>query len=291
MASLDWSQCPAVERSREGQRAWDVVRPFILSGLLALTPTATVAQSLPPGPRFEVASVRVVTSSGGLPQGFAMNPRRAGERLTWTTRLFSLVRYAYDIPNWRITGIEPEQFFYRIEATMQAQASQEGVRSMMRQLLIDRFKLTTHTRVEQRPGYALVIDNGQKLRRTAATGEVPPMPSYWKSNPPAGVEGSIVNSAEGSGIAAITGRGVPLARLAYTLSEELKEFVVDRTGMTGNYYFGFTFRRLDYPNADAPEVASLFEALRDELGLRLERQKGPVEFLVVDHAERLPTEN
>jgi uncharacterized protein (TIGR03435 family) len=267
------------------------MRPFILSGMLALTVTATAAQSLPPGPRFEVASIRVVPSSGGLPQGFAMNPRRAGERLTWTTRLFSLVRYAYDIPNWRITGIEPEQFFYRIEATMQAQASQEDVRSMMRQLLIDRFKLTTHTRVEQRSGYALVIDNGQKLQRAAATGDVPPMPGYMLGQPAAAFEGAIFNSAMGKGAAAITGRGVPLSRLAYTLSEELKEFVIDRTGMTGNYYFGFTFRHLDDPVADAPEVASLFDALRDELGLRLERQKGPVEFLVVDHAERLPTEN
>jgi hypothetical protein len=83
------------------------MRPLILSGLLALTATATVAQSLPPTPRFEVVSVRMVPSSSGLPQGFAMNPRLGGGRLTWTTRLFALVRYAYDVPNWRITGIEP----------------------------------------------------------------------------------------------------------------------------------------------------------------------------------------
>jgi len=268
------------------------MRPFILSGLLALTATATVAQSLPPGPRFEVASVRVAPSSNGLPQGFALNPRRAGGRLSWTTNLHSLVRYAYHLPSWRITGITPDwQFFYRIEATMQATASQEQVRSMLRQLLIDRFKLTTHTRVEQRSGYALVIVNGPKLQRAAATDEVPPMPGYLKGQPPAAYEGAIFNSAEGKGIAAITGRGVPLARLADTLSEELKEFVIDRTGTTENYYFGFAFRHLDDTDADAPDVASLFDALREELGLRLERRKGPVEFLVVDHAERIPSEN
>jgi len=79
--------------------------------------------------------------------------------------------------------------------------------------------------------------------------------------------------------------------LAETLSEELKEFVIDRTGTTGSYYFGFTFRHLDDADADAPEVASLFDALQEELGLRLERRKGPVELLVVDHAERIPSEN
>lgn len=162
---------------------------------------------------------------------------------------------------------------------------------MMRQLLIDRFKLATHTRVEQRSGYALVIDNGPKLQRAAATGEVPPMPGYMVGQPAAAFEGAIFNSAMGRGAAAITERGVPLSRLAYTISEELKESVIDRTGMTGDYYFGFTFRHLDDPVADAPEVASLSDALREELGLRFERQKGPVEFLVVDHAERIPSEN
>ena len=117
------------------------------------------------------------------------------------------------------------------------------------------------------------------------------MPGYFKGQLPAAFEGAIVTSAEGEGIAAITGRRVPLARLAEKLSEELKEFVIDQTGMTGNYYFGFTFRLLDDAHAGAPQVASLFDALREELGLRLERRKGPVELLVVDHAERIPSEN
>jgi uncharacterized protein (TIGR03435 family) len=124
----------------------------------------------------------------------------------------------------------------------------------------------------------------------AATGDVAPMPDYLEGKIPAAFEGQIFASAEGKGIAAITGRGVPLARLAETLSAELREFVIDRTGVTGNYYFGFTFRRLDYANADAPEVASVFDAVREQLGLKLERQKGPVELLVVDHVEP-PTPN
>jgi uncharacterized protein (TIGR03435 family) len=211
--------------------------------------------------------------------------------MSWTTNLYSFIRYAYNVPTWRITGITPQQLFFRIDASMEATASQEQVRSMLRQLLIDRFKLTTHTTVEQRSGYALIIVNRPKLQNAAATGEVPAMPGYLRGQPAAAFEGAIFTSMEGKGIAAITGRGVPLARLAETLSEQLKEFVIDRTEMTGNYYFGFTFRSLASADAGAPEAPPIFDALREELGLRLERQKGPVEVLVVDHAERIPSEN
>jgi uncharacterized protein (TIGR03435 family) len=266
------------------------MRLFILSLLLALAAAASAAQSLHPGPRFEVASVRATPPSVGLPQGFAKNPRRVGPRLTWTTDLFALVRYAFDIPSWRISGIKSERVFYRVEALMEATASQEEVRAMLRQLLIDRFKLKTHTKVEQRSGYDLVVINGSKLQRAAATGEVPPMPDYMKGQPSAAFEGSVFISAESTGVSALTGRGVALARLAHTLSEALEEFVVDRTGTTANYYFGFTFRRL-VADAVAPEVPALYEALREHLGLKLERRQGPVELLVVDHAERTPSEN
>lgn len=267
------------------------MRHLILSALLALTVTATVAQAPLAGPRFQVASVRVVPASGALPDGFARNPRRVGDRWSWTTDLHSLVRYAYHLPSWRISGIKPLQMFYRIEASVEAKATLDDVRSMLRQLLLERFKLTSHTRVEQRSGYALVVVDQPRLQRAAATGDIPAMPDYLKSQPAAVFEGATFVSMDGIGIAAITGRGVPLARLAETLSEELKEFVTDETRMTGNFYFGFTYRRVDAADVGAPEATPIFDALREALGLRLERRKGPVEFLVVDHAEQIPSEN
>jgi uncharacterized protein (TIGR03435 family) len=181
--------------------------------------------------------------------------------------------------------------FYRIDASAEAKATVDDVRSMLRQLLIERFKLTSHTRVEQRSGYALVVVDRPKLQRAAANGEIPAMPDYLKGQPAALFEGASFVSMEGIGIAAITGRGVPLARLAETLSEELKEFVTDETRTTGNFYFGFTHRRVDAADVGAPEATPIFDALPEALGLRLERRKGPVEFLVVDHAERIPSEN
>jgi uncharacterized protein (TIGR03435 family) len=266
------------------------MRPLILAGVLTLIAGATAAQPPSTAPRFQVASVRVAPVLDVLPEGYAANPRIAGGRFSWTTDLSSLVRYAYRVPTWRLSGIVAPGMFYRIDASTDPPANQEDVRSMLRQLLVDRFKLTTHTRVEQRAGYALVVADRPKLQRLAASGSVPPMPDYLKRQSAAAFEGAIFVSMEGIGTAAMTGRGVTLARVAETLSGQLKEFVIDETGMTGNYYFGFTFRNLDSPDG-AVESAPLPDALREQLGLRLERRKGPVEFLVVDHVERIPSEN
>jgi len=180
--------------------------------------------------------------------------------------------------------------FYRIDASMEPTSTQEDVRLMLRQLLIDRFKLTTHTTVDQRSGYALVVADRSRLERLAATGSVPPMPDYLSRQSAAFFEGALFVSMEGIGTAAMTGRGVSLARVAETLSGELKEFVIDETGLSGNYYFGFKFRNLQSPDG-AVESAPLPDALRESTGLRLERRKGPVELLIVDRYDRNPSEN
>ena len=267
-----------------------MVRLLILAGLLALMAAPTGAQSPSTAPRFQVASVRMAPTSGPIPDDFSASPQIAGERFSWTTNLHALVRYAYRLPTWRVTGLPPITPFYRIGASMDAGASPEDVRAMLRQLLINRFKLTTHTIVEERQGYALVVADRPKLQKAAANGADQPMPDYLRGKSAAAFEGYLVVSMEGIGTSAITGRGVTLARLADTLSGQFKEFVVDETGLTGNYYFGFTFRNLDSPDG-AVESAPLPDALREQLGLRLERRKGPVELLVVDRFERTPSEN
>ena len=95
---------------------------------------------------------------------------------------------------------------------------------------------------------------------------------------------------EGKGTSALTGRGVSTAQLAETLSATLGTLVLDQTGMTGNYYFGFKFLSVQNNPSDEVEGSTIFSALQDELGLKLEKQKGPIEVLVIDHVER-PSEN
>lgn len=85
--------------------------------------------------------------------------------------------------------------------------------------------------------------------------------------------------------------GVPISKLADELSLQTGAFVIDQTGLEETYYFGFKFRRLDYVDADAVDAPSVFGAVEDELGLTLKKTTGPVEFMVVDHIEKVPTEN
>ncbi len=84
------------------------------------------------------------------------------------------------------------------------------------------------------------------------------------------------------GTVAITGRGVSIGELADTLQEVLGTFVLDNTSLTGKYYFGLRF-----PGDDASAVR---DAIQD-LGLAMEKEKGPVKLLVIDHFEKAPTEN
>ena len=247
------------------------------------------AQGSPP--RFEVVSVRALPPSIGLPPGFAMNPRRTGTRVTWTTRLYDLTRHAYNVPAWRLSGIEADPVYVTIAATVDAGATPDDIRLMLRQLLIERFKLVAHTKTEQRAGYALAVaTNGPKLQTRNADGSSPPMPPYMRSNPPEPFEGFIFTGAE-EGCCAITGRGVPMSKLADELSAQIGEFVIDQTGLKGNFYFGFKFQRLDRLDPDPADAPSAFEAVERELGLTLKKTTGAVEFLVIDHVEQVPTEN
>lgn len=262
------------------------MRVWSLTPIAVLAACGTWAQ--PAASSFEVASVRVLPG-GALPQGFSLSPNRTGGRIRWTTNLPLLLRYAYHLPNWRIAGADKDQSFYSVDATMDASATEDQVRTMLQGLLTERFKLAVHRETKDVQAYALEVEkNGPKIK-AAAEGEPHPMPEYFSGKPPEPLEGRILVTMEGIGTSALTGRGVTMAQLADTLSDNLGTFVIDKTGLKGKYYFGFKFLQTNNAanNADA---ASIFAALPDELGLRLEKQRGPAEFLVVDHVER-PSEN
>lgn len=225
-----------------------------------------------------------------MPADFNFSPRRTSGRFHWSANLPLFVRYAYHLPDWRVSGAKKDQSFYSIDATLDPSATEDQVRQMLQALLTDRFKLVAHRETKETQGYALVEEkNGPKLKAAGASGEPHPMPDYLSGKPSDAFEGRIFVSIEGVGTSALTGRGVTLPQLAETLSDTLGAFVLDQTGLTGKYYFGFKFQATD--NADGnSEAASIFAALPDELGLRLEKQRGQVEFLVIDHIER-PSQN
>jgi bla regulator protein blaR1 len=256
-------------------------------GIGVINASVLLAQS-PQVSAFEVASVRVL--QGGPPDSFFLGLRRSGGRISWTTNLGLLLRYAYNLPDWRIVRTDKDQSFYAIDATMDTSATEDQVRLMLQTLLADRFKLVSHREAREVQGYALVLaKNGPRIK-SSLPGEVHPMPEYAAGKPPDPFEGRVFVSMEGKGTSALTGRGVSTAQLAETLSATLGTLVLDQTGMTGNYYFGFKFLSVQNNPSDEVEGSTIFSALQDELGLRLEKQKGPIEVLIIDHVER-PSEN
>jgi len=250
---------------------------IIVVGLLAV-----VLRAQPPkaSPSFEVASVRMEPA---MPASFSASPIRTGGKVTWTTTLAFLTGYAFNLHEWQLEGV-PRETFYTLWATFDETANDADIRTMFRELLSDRFRLMTHTRTEERTGYDLVV--GKKVVKLTTT----------PANPAAGKDtfaGKIFLGAPAQGPFAISGHGVPLFKLADQLSDLLRVFVRDRTGLTQNYFFNFHFQRPDTTGGvgTESEAPTLFDALETELGLKLEKSKGPASILVVDRVEKVPTEN
>jgi uncharacterized protein (TIGR03435 family) len=151
---------------------------------------------------------------------------------------------------------------------------------MVQAVLENRFKLSTHQEQREASIYALTIaKNGPKIKE-ATPGEV------YTSSPkgPDGQfqSGSLFIGGEGEQIA----HAIPMSLFANSLKSLAGRQVVDRTGLTAK--FDFTFKWNGNPND--PDAPSLFTALQEQLGLKLEPAKGMVQTLVIDHIER-PSEN
>jgi len=254
-------------------------------GMLAVcAPFVARAQS-DARPAFEVASVKV----GGM--DISVAPRRSPGRFRWTAPLRNMVSYAYNFYGWwHVTGLESEQTFYTIDATVDPAASEEKIRLMVRTLLEDRFKLVSHMQSKEVTGYALVVGKaGSKLKTANAPADAPPLPEFMKGQAETAFQDRITTVPKGSGVTAIIGRNVTTSQLADELSRNLGTWVVDETKLPGKYYFGFKFLSVDFPHDDAA-ANSVFSVVDHELGLKLEKRKGPGEFMVVDHFEK-PTGN
>jgi uncharacterized protein (TIGR03435 family) len=228
-------------------------------------------------PEFEVASVKFVDVST-LGNAIPMNIGSVnGTTVTFgNAMLRDCIRFAYDIPSdVQIDGpdwIKSYLFLYDIIAKGAPGSSRADLQLMMRTLLAERFKLVVHNGQKEMSYYALVTaKNGPKMRAFA---EVP------EKAPHVTTGGHIDNI-------------LPMTMLAYLLSRfETERPILDRTGLSGMYE-----TKLDWKLArqlqtkDDGDGPSLFTAVEEQLGLKLEARKGAVDTLIVDSAEKIPTEN
>jgi bla regulator protein BlaR1 len=260
-------------------------------------------------PVYEVASIKPNKSGErmvrmmGRPDGFT------GTNMT----LQMLIRNAYGVEDNQISGgpswLGSEK--YDMEAKMDSSVADElrklsedqrtlERRRMLQALLADRFKLTLHRESKELPVYALVIaKNGPKLQ------EAKPGDTY-----PNGIKGPDGVGSAGfmrMGRGELTGQGLPMGSVVRLLTQQLGRTVLDKTGLAGKYdlTLKWTPDESEAPMLKGPEGGpqgmggtaspdssgpSIFTAIQEQLGLKLESQKGPVEIIVIDHAEK-PSDN
>jgi uncharacterized protein (TIGR03435 family) len=267
-------------------------------------------------PVYDVASIKPNNSEIGL---FKMMFVQDGFSATSVT-LRMLIRTAYGVEDSQIFGAPNwlNSKKYDVEARMESAVADEfrkmsedqryaERRRMLQALLADRFKLTVHHETKQLGGYVLVIaKNGPKLQEAK--------PGHTYSNgikdvgQPTGADTFKLGRYRG-GRGELIGQGWPMAKLVRLLSEDiLNRSVVDNTGLTGNYDFTLHWTVAEESQGplfkgagDEQQVTgstplpeswgpSFFTAIQEQLGLKLESQKGPGRILVIDHVER-PSEN
>ena len=219
-------------------------------------------------PSFEVASVRL-TPPGSI--GFTSTSNSGAATFTATNiTLELLIAMAFGVESNRILSkqswIESEHYDVSAKAPGGQGISNEQLKPMLRQLLADRFKLSVHREPKEVQGYSLqVAKGGAKLEASKGIQS----------------RGAILKGG-------LRGYDIPLDTLAGMLSTPLGRPVVNETGLEGKFDIS-----LDYAIDGAADstLPSIFTALQERLGLKLIPQKVRIETLVIDHAERIPSEN
>ena len=299
---------------------------MLLIAVTTIAWTPSLAQS-PPAPAFEVASVKPNRSGAGFTT-FGVRP--GGRFLATNASVRDLIRLVYQLQDFQIEGapawIDTERYDINAKAEGELPALPPDLETaapplafqMVRSLLADRFKLAAHLRTKDAPIYSLVLARterkpGPQLQaaqvdcaairaaRGAAPRGGPRLPPPPPPPPPPPGPGQHPACGVSNAPGYLGAGGMALSALTPVLSRVVGRPVVDRTELAGRFdltleYMPEQLRQSDMPlppgappppRADAP---SIFSALQEQLGLKLEAQRGPIEFLVIERIER-PTEN
>ncbi len=281
-------------------------RLIVLAILAGSTLGAQATQQPSPAavPAFDVASVK--PNSSGSPNSSLDD--RPGSLGVTNMPLRRLIAFAYRmhpvLDRDRIVGPDwVDTARFDIAARMSPEIPVAQIPDLLRTLLVERFKLAARQESREGPIYALLtarsggalgdqirsttLDCSQRsnfitidVTRTASIGGVETVK-----------ECGIIGNVDANG-GVIRGGGRSMAELSKHLTGRVNRTVVDRTGLTGSYDFVLRFTpegmtpRTDGAAGPSLDGTSLFTALQEQLGLKLEPQRGPVEFIVIDRIER-----
>jgi bla regulator protein blaR1 len=231
---------------------------------------------------FETASIKPSKAAG---EGMHMQSNAGGLYTAENITLKNLIMQAYDVREHQLAGLPDWIGSQRYDITARPESYAETrkvdntqMKTMLQAMLAERCRLAVHRETKEGPVYSLVVaKGGPKLQD-------------------AGPDKKGVGMSAGRGM--LQGHENTTAMIARALSDRVARTIVDNTGLTGNYNFTLKWMPdadkapglgLPEPSATA-DGPSLFTAIQEQLGLKLEPAKGPVEILVIDHVEK-PSDN
>src|SRR6202789_4197832 len=260
-----------------------MVRGFAVAAL-AFSTSAILAQSPAPRPKFDafdVATVKPVDSDAKSGRYITMQGTNRFVEKDYTLKL--LIAAAYNLNSKTISGgpgwIESDHYDIAAVTPGEVRPTHDEQMSMLRSLLADRFKLTFHREEKEFSIYELeVAKGGPKLKPSTAPPDDPPQ---------------LISTVYPQHMV-LPARNVTMSDLTSLMQRAMLDRpVVDKTGLSGRYDFDLEWApdetqfggEVPTASADAPSPP-LFSAIQQQLGLKLEATRGPIEALVVDAAER-----
>ena len=291
--------------TNRGVAKLSVVQKAVLAGVAAITVVAPMfAQSVPRPPaggplRFEVASIK--RNTGDAQKAFVLQRFLPGGGFEgFNVTVGSVIRLAYGLQDFQMVGgpkwVDTDRFDIQMRAP-QGAAEGEAPRRLQ-SLLAERFALKAHRETRDHAIYALVRARadgslGPRLRRSQFDAKtIQEHDASLLRESPATFKPLECGLTAGRRLGSC---GTTMALLASRLPMYVGRMVVDRTGLTGQYAYDLRFGDLPIPGAGPgggfpfptqppdPDAPSLFTALEQQLGLKLEPLTGPVEVLVIDH--------
>jgi uncharacterized protein (TIGR03435 family) len=226
------------------------------------------AQEKPPA--FEVVSIRPNNCSPCIPGAPAFT---AGGVVWKNVTAKQIIQSAYHLTNYQFSGgpgwLDSDRF--DLEAKAETPANESQLRQMLQSMLADRFKLVVHHETKEMLTYIMTVSkNGPKPKLIEVK---PGEPAPRLASPPPGVVGNLVYRGNLQAFAEVTLSSGDPSRL-------IGRPVLDKTGLNGDYFFAVPW----YENE------SVMTAVEDQLGLKFESQRVPMDTIVVEHIEK-PSEN
>jgi uncharacterized protein (TIGR03435 family) len=255
------------------------------------------AQAPDAAPAFEVASIKPAPNEPPLPVGLPSPDRFYRPTVT----LRSLINYAYGVQDFRIVG-GPEWAAserWQVSAKAATAVPPLEMARLVQRLLADRFAIKAHMETRELQIYYLVpARNDGRLgpQMNAAEFDCEPFLTGERRamdapiDPETGITRCATRVRMGGGVRTVRYRGVASSRLARFLSTAVNRVILDNTGLRGSHDVELTFQDdtafIGSGSRRQREAPSLFTALQEQLGLKLEPARGPVEVLVIDSVER-----